>query len=553
MRILKPGTVMVHAIAGTNVVFFGINMSQEDTADLLGFAIQREDLTENEITWLRSSKTFPSCPSTTPFDNVSSQYYPFQAFQWADYTAKPAHNYKYRIVPMFAPAGNLQSGDPTEVEVATEIAEGDIHSVYFNRGVIASQAYTKKFGSVPPSVAGQPAYDWLTRDLLPGFLNFIARAVNDRFGLYAAIYETRFKPVLDALRAAHLRTAKVALLYDSRPGTGEDNLEFLEEAKIKGLSHGRAKGKIMHNKFIVLTKDDTPIAVWTGSTNLSTNAIFGQLNVGHVVNDETIASAYFEYWKQLKNDPERAEMRIWAGQNNPCPPPEPEQPMVEVFSPHSGTGVFNWFKSIADSAHEALFMTFPFGIVKNFRPVFNKNDGILRFALLEKYVNGGNAVSRALAIQEIEAARRLPNIGMTLGGRIFLDYTDGWLKEPRGIGTFVNWVHTKFMLVDPLSENPITISGSANWSEPSTNQNDENMLIIHGDKRVADIYLTEFMRIFSHHRFRESLSIHLNKYHNLTNWKPRDLDETDGWVRQHYDNNKERYFRRRYFSTDNTD
>ena len=30
--------------------------------------------------------------------------------------------------------------------------------------------------------------------------------------------------------------------------------------------------------------------------------------------------------------------------------------------------------------------------------------------------------------------------------------------------------------------------------------------MVKGDKRVADIYFTEFLRIYTHHAFRESLS-----------------------------------------------
>ena len=45
-------------------------------------------------------------------------------------------------------------------------------------------------------------------------------------------------------------------------------------------------------------------------------------------------------------------------------------------------------------------------------------------------------------------------------------------------------------------------SGSANFSSNSLLQNDENMLLIRGDTRVADIYLTEFDRIFRHFYFR---------------------------------------------------
>jgi phosphatidylserine/phosphatidylglycerophosphate/cardiolipin synthase-like enzyme len=58
------------------------------------------------------------------------------------------------------------------------------------------------------------------------------------------------------------------------------------------------------------------------------------------------------------------------------------------------------------------------------------------------------------------------------------------------------------MLVDPLDGDPLVVTGSANFSHPSQRVNDENMLVIRGDTRVADIYFGEFMRIFDHHYAR---------------------------------------------------
>jgi phosphatidylserine/phosphatidylglycerophosphate/cardiolipin synthase-like enzyme len=79
-----------------------------------------------------------------------------------------------------------------------------------------------------------------------------------------------------------------------------------------------------------------------------------------------------------------------------------------------------------------------------------------------------------------------------------------WLKETlTGFnGSVVLYIHTKFMLIDPLGDAPLIITGSANFSEPSIDSNDENMLIIKGNKRVADIYLGEYFRIFDHLYFR---------------------------------------------------
>ena len=61
------------------------------------------------------------------------------------------------------------------------------------------------------------------------------------------------------------------------------------------------------------------------------------------------------------------------------------------------------------------------------------------------------------------------------------------------------------MLIDPLSDDPIVISGPAKFSDASTNHNYENMIIVRGNKTVADIYLGEFMQLFTHFTFREFL------------------------------------------------
>src|ERR1044071_9414828 len=83
---------------------------------------------------------------------------------------------------------------------------------------------------------------------------------------------------------------------------------------------------------------------------------------------------------------------------------------------------------------------------------------------------------------------------------------DKWfLKEEhfrRSNEGFVFFIHTKFLLIDPLSDDPLVCSGSANFSSNSLLQNDENHLAVRGDTGVADIYLTEFDRIFRHSYFR---------------------------------------------------
>ena len=77
-----------------------------------------------------------------------------------------------------------------------------------------------------------------------------------------------------------------------------------------------------------------------------------------------------------------------------------------------------------------------------------------------------------------------------------------FLKERSNPLNKNRYIHNKIMLVDPLSKDPLVITGSANFSRPSQRINDENMLVIRGDTRVADIYFGEFMRVFDHHYAR---------------------------------------------------
>ena len=66
-----------------------------------------------------------------------------------------------------------------------------------------------------------------------------------------------------------------------------------------------------------------------------------------------------------------------------------------------------------------------------------------------------------------------------IGAFIRTNKIDGWVKERlTGLNTNVRYVHNKFMLVDPLSDDPVVVAGSANFSDASTTKNDENMIVV---------------------------------------------------------------------------
>src|SRR5262249_37708024 len=139
---------------------------------------------------------------------------------------------------------------------------------------------------------------------------------------------------------------------------------------------------------------------------------------------------------------------------------------------------------------------------------------------------------------DIARIRKLPNVQVAVGHNIALNAFDRWLKETDSAirNSHVRYVHTKFALVDPLSSSPIVITGSANFSAASTNANEENMLIIRGDTRVADIYLGEYMRTFAHYAFREAVFLHKQKKGKKgDDWKPQDLATDNSWLGRYFE------------------
>lgn len=535
MRVRKIQTgITVNAIAGSYVVFFGMDLTAAKRPGFRGFAFKRLDHQEGETVWMRGMKTFEATePHPAKGELFSTRRHPVQSFQWADYSVSPGRRYTYTISALYGDPADLQVRSELEVDVVTETETGATHSTFFNRGSVATQEYARRFENRPPKIAGPGAYEWLSRGLLDALIQFLGRAGED-WSVHGAVYEFQWLDVLLAVKKAHQRGAVVEILfddieaYDSKgkaKGPWERNREAIATAKIKSLCKGRANGKLMHNKFFVLSHKGKPKAVWTGSTNLTENGIFGHSNLGHIVEDEDIAAAYLLYWRRLNDDPAvDKDYRQANVDASPSPPAPWNAATTTVFSPR-GTNLdaLDWYADIAQNAGSALFMTFAFGMHKKFKDVYDQNDSILRMALLEK--PGNNPQTLEQDKRDIQRIRNRPNVVLAIGNRIVTNAFDRWLKEMSRISNHVHvyWIHTKYMLVDPLGTSPIVVSGSANFSKASTDTNDENMLVIRGDKRVADIYLGEYLRLYSHYAFREAVKWHMEKVASGTaeNWTPQ--------------------------------
>ncbi len=529
MRVRKAsGGLTVRAIAGSHVVILAMDMAKEDCEGLLGFAIHRTDHEAEEAYWLQGMRTFAETdPGIVQRSKFSSREHPFQDFTWSDYTAKEGRRYTYRVVALKGSPRKLEPFAEVRLSVRTESPAGGDHDVYFNRGAAASQEYARRFGNRKPGAMGgenDPAWAWLSRGLHEAMLDFLARAKSAGWGLRVGAYEFRLPSVAKAVKEAADRGVDVRVLYDgSKEFPAEENRQTVAEAGLKSLCTERIPKPlaIPHNKFIVLTKGAKAVAVLTGSTNFSTGGVFGQSNVVHIVEDEQVAAAFLEYWKLLADNPDKSVLVPALTAAHPLSDGLPPKGTTTIFSPRDSLDALEYYFQLAGSAQDALFMTFPFGMHDGFKEVFRNGPSRLRYALMDKLLGSGiprprkedeseqqaekrKAKEKANAIAEMTSIRKMVENRIAVGSTLPLNLFDRWAGEQlTGLNQHVQYIHTKYMLIDPLGSDPIVVSGSANFSAASTNKNDENMLVIRGNKRVADIYLGEYMRLWDHYAFRE--------------------------------------------------
>ena len=565
----------VRAISGTRAVILAMNARREATRDLLGFGIgvRRGRKTD----WLNGFKCFRSVePNPGRGQRFSTSKHPIQGFYWGHYWAKPDTVYSYVIRPLFRPdhgdLAQLRPGTELNVTVRTEPEDDGTHSVFFNRGAIVSQAYAERFDddltadelAAELDDPGSERTKWLSRGLLEGALGFIAQATGPRHTLQCAFYELTYRPILQALADAAARGARVEVTYEAdhwkrrdgvreqtnygrvnrsaiAPFEGHRNLFFRERIHFVAITH---------NKFMVLSENDLPVQIWTGSTNISQSGFCGQSNTGHIVRDPAIARVYAAYFERLARDEQREALKAFAMEQTPRPREALPQGTTPLFSPRSSTGMLDWYGRRIEEAQQTVLLTSAFGVTTRLARYFDNDRDYLRYVLMEQRSRGAGA-------QEMIERDRDTRVVFGQG----LGYTGAmgrWRKIPgfnlehwmwrehhfRSSG-YVFFVHTKYMGIDVLTDDPLVFTGSANFSPGSLSSNDENMLLIRGNTRVADIYLTEFFRLINHFYFRQVA----NELARDGRSDPdiRFLDEDDGWVWGHFQPNFYSHKRRELF------
>jgi phosphatidylserine/phosphatidylglycerophosphate/cardiolipin synthase-like enzyme len=487
------------ALVGTHTAVIGWNMEDESLrTGLAGFAIRRTDIDAESgdtmrVEWLGGYKRFKETDDGQA-NAVRSCDAPFQRFRWNDYTLQPNRTYRYEVFPVRGTPTALTRDEPPLVfKVAPSLEDQDGLGLYVNRGVTSAMAYLDRFGDLAPAeVPHGGAYTWLSRGLKESLLEFIKRAKSGE-SLHVAIYEFHDTDVANALVAARGRNVDVSIVYDFHPEkkSTQESQHVLKDAGLLGVAIQRTTTKISHNKIVVRLRGTTPKEVWTGSANFSENAFNYQTNSAMVIRDSALCEACETYFQALSANPAKADSKVANRELMTRIGIGGDFASKVYFSPVTGLDIVDAAVELIENAESAVFVSSPFGTGKQLIGALGNNSQ----DIIENGLVNTTAQKTIMSLRRKNTRFYPPKRLATYMGR-------AW--DARAFGD--HKVHAKTIVVDPWGENPKVLIGSANFSEPSCVDNDENALLVVGDKRLAAVMATEFLRMFDHYQSRFQLA-----------------------------------------------
>jgi phosphatidylserine/phosphatidylglycerophosphate/cardiolipin synthase-like enzyme len=270
-----------------------------------------------------------------------------------------------------------------------------------------------------------------------------------------------------------------------------------------------------HNKFAVVVKTlgRKAIKAWSGSTNFTTTGLCTQLNNGILIENADVAQLYLDQWDRLKN----------AGYYFP-----PELISANAQSPRIVNNIDVWFSRVRNPS------------TKNTEPgidieaLINHVNSAKEIILYVMFEPGPEPLESILKLSDKLYVRGVVSTLTSSNEETFrlkgidtnsVEYKTA-LIQPEGIGQdFAGWVkevshheflssigfaitHAKMIVIDPFSDDCKVITGSHNFSKSASEGNDENFVVIHGNKELAEAYAVACLSTYAHYRWRSYLQDH---------------------------------------------
>ncbi|TAZ29817.1 MULTISPECIES: phospholipase D-like domain-containing protein [Rhizobium] len=410
-----------------------------------------------------------------------------------------------------------------------------------------------------------PIRKGLMGQLFEGVTSLLDRADRDGGEIHAALYELDDPNGLERrLQAAdhgdpksrtvilgNARVAKKGQHPEIEDGDAE-NRQNLKNASVKVIDRILKSGSIPHNKSLILSQNGKPAAVMTGSTNWTSSGLCTQTNNALVIESPVVAQHYMDYWNELTSDVDQAggnqdelqaeALRKFTREKNEksisVPIKLDDDVSIQVlFAPSTVDPLKSppkehpedmeyVFKLIEGARHAVLFLAFDPGnnsILDATGRVLAKNPNLfVRGALTstQRASNFAEALEKQKKQEPDEeemhvsvigepgkpkkkddAEKPEPDYRSIPAGAISKDDVFGaWEAEMYVYGHAI--IHNKIVVIDPFSKDCTVITGSHNLGYRASHNNDENFVIVRGNKDLAQAYACHVLDLYDHYAWR---------------------------------------------------
>jgi phosphatidylserine/phosphatidylglycerophosphate/cardiolipin synthase-like enzyme len=524
----------------------------------MGFALYRIDSRGGEVA-LPSHAVFPG--QTIEPGQTTAQF-PVQKFYWKDVYARLVgdktgnYTFRYKVVPLEGPPNALTPMASLPLLTTNEVTVSGVCSpsltAIFNRGLISTQHVSEALKgdinkdsllSMIEDPANQLRKD-LAGDITGTLTDFVAQA-KKAGSIYAALYELTDKELVAALEGIghKLNIVLADIVAKPTPGGSEESPDENDDSKTKLKASAAAllyrkppSGHIVHNKFLIYCDaNGTPQAVLTGSCNWTDTGLCAQTNNSIVIRDENVAARYMAYWRKLQADETAHEaagpfqgppLRAFdnAGKDlNLDKGSDSASTLTSYFSPNTpkarskAKGKTEMIpvdmKDLRDRVMAAknavLFLAFIPGSpsIVDFAAAAQK-------AKKELFVRGcvtspdaaGNfyydlkGTSPPKKQKGVKSPPAPQDARVISANALGKTVPDGWEKELLKAGFAIT--HDKIVVIDPFAEDCVVITGSHNLGYQASYNNDENLVMIEGNKKLAMAYATHVLDVYDHFSWR---------------------------------------------------
>jgi phosphatidylserine/phosphatidylglycerophosphate/cardiolipin synthase-like enzyme len=549
----------------------------------MGFALYRIDLNGQE-TALPSHAVFPG---ETITEGQTTAQFPIQKFYWKDVYARLVGDktgnstFRYKVVPLEGAPDTLKPMASLPILTTNEVTVSGACSAsvtaIFNRGLISTQHVSDALkGNISTAsllaaikVPGNQLRKDLAGDILETLTGFVAQAKNSG-SIYAALYELTDVELVQSLvgigKKLNIVLANIVAKPTSggseeKPGENDDSEEKLKTSAGSLLYRQPPSGHIVHNKFLIyVNADGTPQAVLTGSCNWTDTGMCAQTNNSIVIKDKQVAARYMAYWKMLQAD-ETAHEAGSPFQNTPLrkfnstgkdvsldkgtddastltsyfSPSTPKQRSKGKAPEAAPVDLKDLSDRVMGAKHAVLFLAFIPGT-----PSITEFAAAAQKANKDLFVRGcvtspdaaGNFYYDLKGTSPPKKQKGVKNPAAPQDARVIsanaLDKTlpSGWRKELLKAGFAIT--HDKIVVIDPFADDCVVVTGSNNLGYQASYNNDENLLIIEGNKKLAMAYATHVLDVYDHFSWRWTVNQGTSVDANLKT-KP------DDWLSWYFD------------------